>query len=121
AERLPEGVAVASSNSPSLCVVAGPDEAVARLAAELEAEGVVTRRLHTSHAFHSPMMEPIVEPFAELVRGVELRAPQIPFYSTVTGELATEALVTSPMYWALHARDTVRFSEAVTCAWEQKD
>jgi len=121
APRLPEDVAIAASNGPKLCVVAGPSEAVARLAGELEAEGVVTRALHTSHAFHSPMMEPAVEPFAALVRDVELSAPKLPFISTLTGEPVTEELVTDPMYWARHLRETVRFAEAVAEAWRGDD
>ena len=76
--RLADRMSIASSNSPSLCVVSGPTDDVA-LVKELEAEGVVVKSLHTSHAFHSPMMDPAVEPFLALVRGLPLSAPKIPF------------------------------------------
>src|SRR5690606_37076588 len=70
--RLPKDLAIASDNGPSLCVVAGSTEAVAELQRALEAEGTVCRALLTSHAFHSPMMDPVVEPFAEMVGKVRL-------------------------------------------------
>ena len=67
-------LALAAVNAPAACVVSGPEPAVAELAERLAERGVETRRLHTSHAFHSAMMEPILAPFAEVVRGVALRA-----------------------------------------------
>ncbi|HEX4337016.1 MAG TPA: amino acid adenylation domain-containing protein [Polyangiaceae bacterium] len=116
--RLSGDMAIASINGPKLCVVAGPHDAVAALATKLEGEGVVVKALHTSHAFHSPMMDPAVEPFAELVRKVTLSPPKIPFVSTVTAAPITPELATDPMYWARHLRQTVRFSEAVAEVWK---
>src|SRR5512133_303727 len=75
--------------------------------------GANSRLLHTSHAFHSSMMDPIVEPFLELVRSVPLSAPRIPFVSTVTGSWIQSSEATSPEYWARHLRSTVQFSSAV--------
>src|SRR5690606_27956575 len=110
--RLPKDLAIASDNGPSLCVVAGSTEAVAELQRALEAEGTVCRALLTSHAFHSPMMDPVVEPFAEMVGKVRLSAPQVPFVSTLTGTWITEEQACDPRYWAKHLRERVRFREA---------
>ena len=85
ARELPADVSVASINGPSLCVVAGPADAVAALQKQLEARQVITRPLHTSHAFHSAMMDPAVEAFAEVVSTVWLSPPRIPIMSTATG------------------------------------
>jgi amino acid adenylation domain-containing protein len=111
--RLPESVVVASDNGPALCVVAGPRDEVARVQAALEAEGVACRLLQTSHAFHSPMMDPILGPFGELVKSVRLSPPAIPFVSTVTGEWITPEQAVDPSYWTEHLRKTVRFAPAV--------
>ncbi|MES1204670.1 MAG: amino acid adenylation domain-containing protein [Pseudomonadota bacterium] len=113
AERLPPALAIASDNGPSLCVVAGPSEAVELFRARLESEGVVSRELVTSHAFHSSMMDPVVGPFAEIVRTVPLAAPRVPFVSTLTGTWITPEEATDPQYWAAHLRKTVRYREAV--------
>jgi acyl transferase domain-containing protein len=115
--RLAGSLALAASNGPSLCVIAGPTEEVERFQAVLEREGVPTKFLFTSHAFHSPMMEPVVEPFAELVRRAAPRAPQMPIVSTATGRLLTAEEATAPAYWASHMRVPVRFTEALRTLW----
>lgn len=107
--RLGGGLALASDNGPSLSVVAGPEAEVDRLQAALEGEGLACRRLHTSHAFHSPMMDPVVPPFTELVRAARPGAPRIPFVSTATGEWISPAQAGDPAYWGRHLRETVRF------------
>lgn len=112
-ERLPETLDLAAVNGPSLCVVAGPREDLAAFAGGLEAEGVIARELHTSHAFHSRMMDPVIDQFADCFAGMELRSPSLPILSSVTGEWLTEAQATDPRYWAKHLRETVRFHEAV--------
>ncbi|MHC5733447.1 aminotransferase class III-fold pyridoxal phosphate-dependent enzyme [Nostoc sp.] len=119
--RLSAELAIAAINSPSLCVVSGPTEAIAALQKQLESEEVVCRRLHTSHAFHSPMMDDIIAPFAEVVRKVKLLPPQIPFVSTVTADWITAQQATDPMYWATHLRQTVRFAEGVQTLWQQPE
>ncbi|RZL65348.1 MAG: amino acid adenylation domain-containing protein [Variovorax sp.] len=111
--RLVDGVALAGDNGPSACVAAGPVEAIAHLQARLEAEGIATRLLQTSHAFHSAMMDAAVAPFEALVRTVSLQAPQHAIVSTRTGRVLTAAEATDPAYWSAHLRDTVRFSPAV--------
>ncbi|MBN1866414.1 amino acid adenylation domain-containing protein [Candidatus Sumerlaeota bacterium] len=117
-KRLPPDCSIAAVNGPSLCVVSGPNESVAKIQKELEGEGTVCRHLHTSHAFHSPTMDSIVEPFAEHVRTVALHAPKIPFVSTVTTRWISAVETTDPMYWARHLRSTVRFAEGVRELWE---
>ena len=117
--RLNTELAIAAINSPSLCVVSGPTEAIAVLQKQLESEEVVCRHLHTSHAFHSPMMDSIIAPFAEVVGKVKLSPPQIPFVSTVTADWITVQQATDPMYWATHLRQTVRFAEGVQTLWQQ--
>jgi glutamate-1-semialdehyde-2,1-aminomutase len=104
---------VAAINSPTLTVAAGPDHAVGKLEETLQQKGVMSRRLSTSHAFHSRMMEPIVQPFLERVKQVTLNAPRIPYLSGVTGKWVTAADVTDPVYWVRHFRDAVRFSEGI--------
>jgi amino acid adenylation domain-containing protein len=116
AGRLPAGVDVAAVNGPRLCVVAGPTELVTAFGEKLAAESIATRMLHTSHAFHSTMMDPVVEPFLRTVESVRLSQPRIPFISTVTGDWITGSEVTDPSYWARHLRSTVQFSKAVQVA-----
>ena len=111
--RLTPNLAVASHNGPALVVVSGPTDEVIRLQAALETGGVVCRLLQTSHAFHSPMMDPILTPFGEVVRGVKLSPPTIPFVSTVTGTWITSEQAVDPQYWTRHLRETVRFAPAV--------
>jgi amino acid adenylation domain-containing protein len=122
AVRLPEAeltpllgdqVAVAAVNAPSLCVVAGPYDAIAAVERTLADRGVVTRHLHTSHAFHSPMMDAVLEPFADLMKTVRLNEPTIPYVSNVTAQWITPEKARSVDYWASHLRRTVRFADGV--------
>jgi acyl transferase domain-containing protein len=97
----------------SLCVIAGPDIAIAELESKLNETGVVCRRLRATHAFHSSMMKPIASQFTELVRSIKLNAPKIPFISNLTGRWITDEQATSPDYWAAHMCESVRFSDGV--------
>jgi len=107
---------LAGENGPQASVVAGAFAAIARLQAKLDADGVVSRPLHTSHAFHSAMMDPAVTPFEAAVRQVARHAPQRTIVSTRTGQVLSAEQATDPAYWARHLRDTVRFSSAVQTA-----
>jgi thioester reductase-like protein len=107
------GLAVAAVNAPDLCVVAGPVEAVDALAQRLASEGVSSRRLPTSHAFHSPGMAPAADGLRRLLKSIELRPPAIPWVSNVTGTWITEADATDPEYWVRHLLGTVRFAEGL--------
>ena len=107
-------IALAAVNSPKLCVLSGPPEAIEALEKTFAERTITARRLATSHAFHSPMVEPVIGPLAEAMRGVKLSAPQIPIVSSVTGEWLSDAQATDPQYWANHLRATVRFASAAT-------
>jgi acyl transferase domain-containing protein len=100
-------------NAPSLCVVSGTAEAIESLENGLVKQEVGCRRLHTSHAFHSRMMEPIMEPFAARVGRVRLSPPTIPIVSNVSGTWMSPEEATNPHYWAAHLRQTVRFSDGL--------
>jgi len=117
--QLPAGgqVSIAAVNGPQLCVVAGPYDEVSNLQQQWESEGVICKPLHTSHAFHSPMMDPVVEPFLELVKKIRLSVPSIPILSTVTTDWLTDEQATDPRYWAGHLRATVRFAGGVRSLW----
>ncbi|WP_323372989.1 SDR family NAD(P)-dependent oxidoreductase [Streptomyces alkaliterrae] len=107
------GCVTAAVNSPAQSVLSGPVEAVERAERIVAERRIRHRRLATSHAFHSPMMEPMLKEFQSLVSRVETRAPKIPFISNVTGEWITPEQATSPSYWAEHVRSTVQFSTGV--------
>ncbi|MFI1196259.1 SDR family NAD(P)-dependent oxidoreductase [Micromonospora sp. NPDC020750] len=111
---LPEGVSIATVNGPGTCVVAGETDAVAAFAETLKAtRKVKSKALRTSHAFHSPMMDPILAEFTALMAAVPLRAPKVPFLSNVSGTWITDAQATDPAYWAAHLRQPVRFGDCV--------
>ncbi len=116
---LADGVSLAADNAPAACVAAGPAEKIAALQTKLEADGIASRLLQTSHAFHSSMMDAAVAPFEALVRTIELRAPQRTIVSTLTGRVLTAPEATDPAYWARHLREAVRFSPAVRTAMAQ--
>ena len=111
------GVCVAAVNGPGTCVLSGTEEAVARVERLLDEDDLVHRRLPTRFAYHSPMMDPVIEPYRELVRQVELRAPAIPLVSNVTGTWITDSEATDPDYWCRHLRATVRFADGVGTLW----
>ncbi|MBX9391076.1 type I polyketide synthase, partial [Streptomonospora nanhaiensis] len=102
-------VAVAAVNGARSTVVSGPGPAVERVCAALRERGVRTSPLAVSHAFHSPMMEPMLAEFAEAAAGVAFSAPRLPVVSNVTGELVGAEIAT-PEYWVRHTREPVRFA-----------
>jgi acyl transferase domain-containing protein/SAM-dependent methyltransferase len=107
-----DGVSVAAINGPSFSVLSGPDAAIAEVESALTGASIAARRLHTSHAFHSTMMEPILGEFEGLVADVPLSPPSIPFAATLTGRWANGDVI-RPGYWAAQIRETVRFADAV--------
>ena len=106
-------LSLATINAPTACVVSGPSKAIEQLEKKLIEQDIEGRRLHTSHAFHSCMMEPILDSFKDQVRKIRLNAPKIPYLSNVTGTWITREQATDPNYWARHLRQTVRFSDGV--------
>ncbi len=110
---LTDGLEVAAINGPSRCVVAGPREALKQMNAQLTERGIATRTVHASYAFHSSMVEPILEQFTTCVSAIKLAPPAIPLLSNVTGTWITPAMATTPTYWANHLRACVRFADGL--------
>jgi acyl transferase domain-containing protein len=106
-------LSLAAVNSPALCVLSGDTPAIKGLQDKLTKDGVACRLLHTSHAFHSKMMEPILAEFGRKAEQTDLRAPKIPILSSVTGAWIDSAEIAKPGYWVKNLRDTVRFSDCV--------
>jgi acyl transferase domain-containing protein/NADPH:quinone reductase-like Zn-dependent oxidoreductase/acyl carrier protein len=109
---LPDGVSIATVNTPRGIVVSGPEEQVATVVADWAGRGRKTRRLTVSHAFHSALMEPMLGDFAAAIAPLSFRAPSIPMISTLTGETADERIATAD-YWVRQIREPVRFYQAV--------
>jgi len=115
------GLDIAAINGPSLCVVSGPVDKVKAFGVCLTANGQEYTHLHTSHAFHSSMMEPILEEFTKHVRNIKLHKPTLPYISNLTGTWITAEQAISPEYYASHLRSAVRFSQGVQTLQQAKD
>ncbi|WP_308169538.1 type I polyketide synthase [Acrocarpospora catenulata] len=106
-------VSIAAVNGPASVVISGVEEAVLEVAAVLESQGIRTRGLRVSHAFHSPLMDPMLEDFRTLASGLAYSPLRIPIVSTLTGEPATDEQLCSPDYWVDQVRGAVRFADGV--------
>ncbi|WP_406194806.1 AMP-binding protein [Kitasatospora sp. NBC_01560] len=106
-------VAVAAVNGPRSVVLSGAEGPLADLAARLSDAGHRTKRLAVSHAFHSPLMAPMLADFREAIAGLTPAAPAIPLVSGLTGRLLTEQEARDPEYWVRQVREPVRFLDAV--------
>ncbi len=106
-------LSIAAVNGSSLCTVSGPIADIEVLQQQLSERGVTVRRLKTSHAFHSAMMNDIMEPFARQLQSISLSAPQVPYVSNVTGKLIDAGEATEPGYWTQHLRHAVRFADGL--------
>ncbi len=113
AELLEADLALAAENSPAERVFSGSPEAVARLEARLAERAVAHRRVPVARAFHSAVVESIAHDFREVMRGVELREPAIPFISCLTGTWITAEQANDPEYWVRQMRATVRFADGI--------
>jgi len=110
---LDKGLEIATVNEPARCVVSGTLEAINAFEKNLKNKKIECRRLHTSHAFHSEMMTPILESFAQRIKQIQLQPPKIPYISNVSGTWITAEQATDPNYYAQHLRQTVRFAYGI--------
>jgi malonyl CoA-acyl carrier protein transacylase/NAD(P)-dependent dehydrogenase (short-subunit alcohol dehydrogenase family) len=108
---LPSGVSIAAVNADSQTVASGAEAEIAKLEAVLQKKGVRSTRLRSSHAFHSPMVEPVVQPFVEQIAQVHRKAPSLRWLSNVSGTWITAEEAVDPAYWGAHLRRTVRFAD----------
>ncbi|MFE7568626.1 type I polyketide synthase [Streptomyces sp. NPDC057539] len=113
APGLPDTVGIAAVNGPNSVVVSGLAADVEVLAELWREAGRKVTRLRVSHAFHSPLMEPMLDEFRQVLEGVSYQAPTIPLVSTLTGARASAEELASPEYWVRHVRESVRFADAV--------
>ncbi len=116
-----DAISLAAVNGPSQSVFSGSEIAIDSLHRRLEADGIHCRRLTVSRAFHSSLMDPILDTFHECLMGITLSAPRTPWMSNVTGTLITAAQAVDPAYWVNHLRNTVRFHENMTEAHAQSN
>lgn len=110
---LSDKLSVAAVNGSSLCTVSGPTTAIAALQEKLDESGIASSKLRTSHAFHSAMMNEIMDPFARKAQSISLKPPHIPYISNLTGKWITAAEATDATYWSRHLRYAVRFAEGL--------
>jgi acyl transferase domain-containing protein len=104
-------LAIAALNGPSSTVISGAEEALEEIRAQWEEKGRKTKRLAVSHAFHSPLIEPMLAEFSEVAGSLALKEPSIPIVSNLSGELLSAEQATDPAYWVAQARGTVRFAD----------
>ncbi|MFB7586040.1 SDR family NAD(P)-dependent oxidoreductase [Streptomyces sp. NPDC056169] len=110
---LDDAVGIAAVNGPTSVVISGTHTAAERVTTHFENTGHRVKRLTVSHAFHSPLMEPMLDDFAGIVEGLTFHEPSIPIVSTVTGLPVESDTLTDPGYWVRHVRNTVRFHDAI--------
>ncbi len=110
-----ERVSIAAVNTPRQTVLSGPRKALERVLARLAARGIETHPLRVSHAFHSSLMEPILDEFEQIAAQVTYRSPAIPLVSNVSGRLASGSEACSAHYWREHIRHPVRFLQGMRC------
>ncbi len=113
-------VSIAAINGPESVVISGQRECVQAVLEALEAEGVKTKKLNVSHAFHSPLMEPMLADFEQVAQEVTYSRPRISLISNVTGGLVTAEIAT-PDYWCRHVRQPVKFAAGMETLHRQGD
>ncbi|NBE84458.1 type I polyketide synthase [Micromonospora rubida] len=118
-DELGAAVDVAAVNGPAAVVVSGALDEVETVAAACRDREWRTKPLTVSHAFHSRLMEPMLDGFAAVLAGLTWRPPAVPIVSNLTGAVADPAEIADPGYWVRHVRQPVRFADAVRCLREQ--
>ena len=107
-----DDVSIAAVNGPTSVVISGKREAVLVIADQLAAQGVKGRELTVSHAFHSPLMEPMLDAFRQVAESIAYQPPTLPLVSNLTGKVAGAEVLTAA-YWVRHVREAVRFGDGV--------
>jgi amino acid adenylation domain-containing protein len=116
---LPEGVSLAAINSPGLSVVSGPEVLMENFSRILNDKGFAHKKLQTSHAFHSSMMDPMIAAFEKVASSIVMHLPRIPIVSTLTGKWVSDQEIIQPAYWSGQLRSPVRFSQAIQTLTEE--
>ncbi|MGB5709196.1 MAG: beta-ketoacyl synthase N-terminal-like domain-containing protein [Arenicellales bacterium] len=112
-ESFNQSVSIAAVNGPKHVVISGPEEFLNTITKKFIEEDVLCRDLKTSHAFHSPLVEPILTSLGRFIEKLPAQSPRVKFISTLTGGIVTNELTTAE-YWRKHSRETVRFMDGVT-------
>jgi acyl transferase domain-containing protein/acyl carrier protein len=113
-------ISIAAINTPQSVVVSGPEPDIESLRSELSARRIASIRLQTSHAFHSHMMDPILPEFKHYMAHVRVNTePQIPYFSSLTGDWISLTELEDQDYWSKHIRHTVQFSRALERLWQE--
>ncbi len=113
-------VSIAAVNGPANIVISGDGKAIDSICASLQAEKIKTRSLNVSHAFHSPLVEPILEEFESIASSIQYSQPQLRLISNLTGTLAMGETVTNAAYWRDHIRRPVQFASGIETLLELK-
>ncbi|MEV6127895.1 type I polyketide synthase [Streptomyces violaceusniger] len=113
APLLNDRVSIAALNGPTSVVIAGDEDAAVEIAEGFEAQGRKTKRLTVSHAFHSPLMDPMLEAFRKVAESLTYAAPKIPVVSNLTGGIAPAAEIATADFWVRHVREGVRFLDGM--------
>ncbi len=106
-----EAISLAAINHPKQCVLSGLPSAIAQLQVALQEQGIESKRLQTSHAFHSHLLEPVLATFFDRLQRIQFQKPKFPYLSNLTGDWINPEAVTHPHYWVQHLRHTVRFAD----------
>ena len=115
-----QDISIASVNGPNQTVISGLGSAVREVLPKLESRGIPFQHLRVSHAFHSPLMDPLLDEFETLVRQINLAPPRIRVASNLTGRMGTAAELCDPLYWRRHVREPVLFQKCVETLFEQR-